>query len=115
MKKQRTIIISLVLLVFLAVVAGGWYFIHRNGGAETYQSAVTKCGGDPVIGSEGIYYAPGPANRNMSYMLLSLYDPANLKISDYPNPQFFCSVGQAKAAGYQAHSCCGVVTPENKQ
>jgi|SRR5579863_6268491 len=110
MKNKSKKLIAVISLITLLIIASGSWFIFFNTG-ESFVSATTRCGYKPVIGSRGVFYVPGSENND----LLSMYDPANLNLADYPKAKFFCSEAQAKQAGYHAHECCGLVIPINKQ
>ncbi len=105
---NKKIIVIGTLIVALVLVSAAWGLNHFDV-KGSYGAALKRCGQNPVIGSDGIYYAPGPSNGNISYELLSLYDPANLHMSDYHAPKYFCSIEQAKVAGYEPHACCGLM------
>ncbi len=124
--KRRYLILIVVMTVF-AIIFGGYTvwgqdYLKKNKTPETYSQTEKRCGHKPVIGSKdgegyydkNAYYEPGPENENMSYDLLSKYDPANLDMSSYTDPEFFCSVSEAEAAGYVRHACCGVVFPHSR-
>ena len=110
-------------MLIAILLFGGTYLAWEknysdNSQSETYDAAEIRCGQKPVIASEEtkttdykVYYEPGPPNENISYGLLSKYDPENLDISAYSNPKFFCSADEAKSAGYEKHECCGVMLP----
>lgn len=113
-KTDKYIIIALSAILIIFVGYFGWaqnYF--DKAGQETFASAKTRCGKNPVIGADGgdgvgkVYYAPANTNNE----LLSEYNPDNLNLSDYNDPEFFCSVDEAQAAGYQLHKCCGLIEP----
>lgn len=115
-KIDKYIIITLSAILIIFVGYFGWaqnYFDKAR--KETFVSARTRCGKNPVIGADGgdgvgkVYYAPTDTNNE----LLSEYNPGDLNISDYKNPRFFCSVDEAQASGYQRHKCCGVGIPED--
>lgn len=117
-KRNKYIIITAIFILASLIVYFSWgrAYLDDNKKTETYSSAEVRCGQKPVIGADKdefnedkIYYAPGPPNENQTYDLLSLYDPANLDLSEYSNPRFFCSIEEAQSAGYLKHPCCGAI------
>lgn len=96
-----------ITVAFIGLLGGASYYIYQNIPPTdikgTFAEVSQKCGGPPVIVSDKIYYEPGSQNNP----LFSMYKPSDLNLSDYPNHKFYCTVEQAKKAGYYQHACCG--------
>lgn len=113
-KKYKKPLLAIFTLVIIAGLVAGIYqrkeLSYQLSAPETYEAAGKRCGHNPVIGSHDseaqggdIYYEPASEGNSIK----SEYDPAAVDISQYNRPQFFCSVEEAKKAGYNKHLCCG--------